>query len=188
MAAKKDTLQELDIISRDDLASLTTSFTDYLLSSLHYSIERAKKRSTHNHRLIISIVDALEALGLDGVKLNELAEKIFGFVASLDATEKGLGERLENFLDLYSRDEDGEVVRVKLGGNVETIYGRQSILHKVQGLAKGKDTDDKLELLQTLCENSSSTSLSPDTLLSAHHLIKLCKGTLITSANQAVLT
>jgi len=179
LAAKRETLDVLDIISSEKLTSMTNEFKETLLASLKASLKKSKKLGDgHKVLRITSTLDALEALGVDGVKLNDLTKYADSFILLTKDKHGEVVERLENFMAQHIRNEDGDATGIKLGGNVETIYGRQAILNKVRSLIEGKDHDDKLELLESLCGRETPVSISLDQLLSTYHVMKLCAGSL----------
>jgi hypothetical protein len=176
LAAKVDSLNDLDIIASKDLTSITENFKDTLLASLNACLRTNKLKGELKRQSIICTLDALEALGIDGVKLNSIIQDAKSFILTLKDIEKEVVEHLDDFMARHARDKDDEAVDIKLGGNVKTMYGRQAILDKVQAIVKGKDQDDKLELLESLSVCRPSTLNPPEQLLSIYHVIKLCAG------------
>jgi nucleolar pre-ribosomal-associated protein 2 len=96
---------------------------------------------------ILSIIDALSALGVDSSKVAELGDDATAFCASVREMELHVGKRLETFMAVHGSNviEEGLLV-----GDVSTVTGRQSITQKTVAAMVGKDKQAKLKLLDSI--------------------------------------
>ncbi|KAH8596936.1 Urb2/Npa2 family-domain-containing protein [Bisporella sp. PMI_857] len=170
-AAKRNALDELGILSSGDMASMTESFRRALLKQLERSIKKAKKHTgDEQFRLIDFIIDALTAVGVDEVKLAALSNDAKNFALSLDMSESDLGSRISNFFSTHVRNEDGEIIDTRIGGDVASVSSRHALIKRLEAALDGKDQDDRLEILESLYRGSSLVD-QLDTLLAAKNII-----------------
>jgi nucleolar pre-ribosomal-associated protein 2 len=184
LSAKQASLDKRDIVSSEDLKGITDSFKGSLLGQLRSLLKKpAKLASTGSESEtgleLLTIVDALSTLGLDGTKLAELVDDVKSFIASFTEAEREVASRLETFISAHARDTDGDLLDTELKGNTSTIYGRKGIFEQATALTTGKSQQDKLDLLrETFGENLVGLS-QLDKLLAARHIISSCKGLLV---------
>lgn len=187
LATKKNILDDLSIISIAELTSITVDFTHSLISTMHKSLLKKKFKSEHQKLSMLYKLDALEVLGFDRNTLNSLSEDADAFIESVKDENVDLAVRLEDFMAQHIHDEDDDPAGLRLVGSVDTIHGRQSLFGKAQTIAKSKDSEDKLELLASICKEVTS-QCPPDQLLSAYHVMKLCAGSYISHPTTRTIT
>ena len=181
LLAKEAALDKLDLISCHDLKGISDSRKDSLLVEMKALLKKSKKSASSTdqmtkHLALLSVINALTTLGVDGPKLAELTDDAESFIASLPETEREVASRLETFMSVHARDDDGDLLDTELKGDTSTISGRQGIVDKVNALIIGKDEEDKLELLKSLFGEDSVGLSQLDRLLAARHIISTCKG------------
>lgn len=181
LSTKEASLDKRDILSSDDLKGITESFKSSLLRQLKSLLKMPAKLANTSSEgetglELLTIVDALSTLGVDGTEAAELVEDVKSFIASLTEAEREVASRLETFISAYARDTDGDLLDTELKGNTFTIYGRKGIFEQAAGLTTGKSQQDKLDLLrETFGERLVGLS-QLDKLLAARHIISSCKG------------
>jgi nucleolar pre-ribosomal-associated protein 2 len=174
--AKATPLDDLRIISNDDLGSITGTFKTGLLQQLKEFLHRTRKeKSTKRqtsqlteHLTILSIMDALGALGVDPSKVAELVDDAKAFCSLVQDTELHIGKRLETFLAVHGPNIIEEEL---LEGDVSTVNGRQSITQKVLASVNSKDKLDKLKLLDSIFGPGLVGLSRLDKLLAARQVI-----------------
>lgn len=180
LLAKEDNLHELNIITRDDLNGITSSFKDTLRGQLKSLVKKPEKLANSSggrrHLELLCIIDALTTLGVDGTKLAKLASDAKSCVTSLTEADDEIASRLETFIAVHARDADGELLDTELKGDSSTIYGRQETIGKATALVTGKSQQDKLDLLQSTFGDDSAGLSQLDKLLAARYIISTCKG------------
>lgn len=183
LSAKEETLDELNLISRSDLKGVENSFKDSLVVQMRSLLKKPEKLDsssrTARHLELLSIIDVLTALGVDGLKLTELIDHAKTFINSLTETDGEVASRLETFISGHARNEDGELVDTELKGDALTTYGRQGIIDKANALVTGKSEKEKLELVQAIFGEDLAGISMLDKLLAARHVISTCKGLLV---------
>jgi nucleolar pre-ribosomal-associated protein 2 len=143
-------LNDLNVIPKKDLEKATKRFKEGLLDQLKRILCNAQdeKPSQSAEQLsILSIIDALSALGVDSSKVAELGNDATAFCASVQDTELHIGKRLETFMAVHGSTVIEEEL---LSGDVSTITGRQSITQKTVAAMVGKDKQGKLKLLDSI--------------------------------------
>jgi hypothetical protein len=169
---KVATLEDLGIISRHELEGIVDSFKDSLLIQLRSLLKKPEMAGLK----LLSTIDALSILGVDGAKLAEFIDDAKSFIASLPETEHEVAARLEIFIAVHSRDPVGELLDTELKGDTATIYGRQGIVEKASALTTGKSEQEKLVLLKSTFGVNLEGLLQLDKALAARHIISACKG------------
>jgi nucleolar pre-ribosomal-associated protein 2 len=181
LLAKEAALDKLDLISCQDLKVIADSRKDSLLVQMKGLLKKSKKSAnsgnqTAKHLDLLSVINALTTVGVDGLKLAELTDDAKSFIALLAETEGEVVSRLETFMSVHARDDDGNLLDTELNGDASTVSGRQGIVDKVNALIIGKDEDEKLELLKSLFGEDIDGLSHLDRLLAARHIISTCKG------------
>jgi nucleolar pre-ribosomal-associated protein 2 len=174
--AKATPLDDQKIISRDDLDSITGTFKSGLLQQLKEFLHRTRKEKSAKrqtsqlteHLTILSIMDALGALGVDPSKVAELVNDAKAFCSWVQDTELHIGKRLETFLAVHGPNIIEEEL---LEGDVSTVNGRQSITQKVLASVNSKDKLDKLKLLDSIFGPGLVGLSRLDKLLAARQVI-----------------
>ncbi len=145
----------MKVITKDDLDTSMATFKDGLLEQLKDILHKSRKDKSNKlkagqkteHMMILGIIDALAALGIDSSKLAALEDDAKAFCTSVQDTELQIGKRLETFLAVHGPD----VIEEKLlAGDVSTVNGRQSITQKTIASMIGKDKQTKLKLLDSI--------------------------------------
>lgn len=181
LLAKEITLDELKVISSDDLNDVAGSFKDTLRSQMKSLVKKTEKLANPidgagRQLELLSIIDALTTLGVDGPKLAKLTGDVKSCVVSLTETQPEIGSRLDTFIAVHARDADGELLDTELKSDSSTIYGRQEIIDKVAAMVTGKDQQEKLDLLQSTFGDDLAGLSQLDKLLAARYIISTCKG------------
>lgn len=170
------------IINSTELAEISTSFKDSLLIQLEDIIQNSQKDKPSKRKsnkkphslLVISIMDALAALGMDASRLARMSDRAKSFASTLVDTDPEVGKRVQTFVDMHSQNDADDDHEVQLAGDVSTVYGRQSIREKTRVATAGKDGKQKLRLLESLLTPDGLTQL--DKLLAARHVIMSIEG------------
>lgn len=163
-------LNDLDVIAKKDLDKATKRFKEGLLDQLRriLHISREENLSQSAHLSILSIIDALSALGVDSSKVAELGDDATAFCASVQDTELHTGKRLETFMAVHGSSVIDEELLV---GDVSTVIGRQSITQKTVASMVGKDKQAKLKLLDSIFGPGLVGLKKLDKLLAARQVI-----------------
>jgi hypothetical protein len=172
LLSKIATLEDLGIINRPELQGIVDSFKDSLLVQLRSLLKKPKKAGLK----LLSTIDTLSILGVDGVKLAEYIDDAKSFIALLPETEHEVAARLENFIAVHSRDPDGELLDMEVIGDTSTIYGRRGMFEKASALTAGKSEQEKLVLLKSTFGVNLDGLSQLDKALAAKHIISACKG------------
>jgi len=170
-ASKATPLNDLDIVSNDELASLIEGFKDSLLAYLQTLLQKSKK--VKSLLALTCTINALSTLGVDGIKLAELAEDANSFILSLDNSQNEVAIQLANFMATHVRNTEGETSNIELSGDVTTIQGRESIREKVKALVTEASQGEKLRVLESLC-GPRLTEI--DGLYAARNVVIACEG------------
>lgn len=183
LSIKATTLNDLDILSSSQVERMRRSFTDSLLLQLSSLLKSGGKLSSNNESgnglELLSTIDALSTLSVDGAKLAKSLDDAKLSIASLAETDLELAARLETFITVLSHNADGDFFDAEMKGDTSTIYGRQGILQKAAALTAGKCEQEKLQLLKSTFGENFVGLAQLDKLLAASHIISSCKGLLI---------
>lgn len=169
-------LNDLGVISKEDLDSTSGAFKDDLLAQLKEILHKSRKvkssksetSQTTIHLFILSIMDALAALGVDSSKLSELEDDAKAFCASVQDTELRIGKRLETFMAIHGPNVISEDL---LGGDITTVLSRQSIREKTLASTTGKEKQERLKLLDSIFGPGLVGLTQLDKLLAAQQVI-----------------
>ena len=145
----------MKIIAKDQLDASVAAFKDGLLEQLKDILykshkEKSSKRKTSDNTqylTILSIIDALSALGIDSSRLAAFEDDAKTFCASVPDTELHIGKRLETFLAVHGPEVIDEKLLV---GDISTVIGRQSITQTAVASVIGSDKQTKLKLLDSI--------------------------------------
>jgi len=145
----------MKVITKDDLDASVAAFRDGLLEQLKDILHKSRKeksskpKASHNSQnlTILSIIDALSALGIDSSKLATVKDDAKAFCTSVQDNELQIGKRLETFLAVHGPDTIDEKLLV---GDVSTVIGRQSINQTTIASMVGSDKQMKLKLLDSI--------------------------------------
>lgn len=179
---KEAALNELNLMSHEDLSAVIDFFKKSLLAQLKALLKTAKQSAKPGseaigHIGLLSIIEALASVGVDGSKLAELRSNAMMFIESIKDTENEVASRLEAFISVNARDIDGCLVDGQLNGDISTVYGRQGVINKADAVMAEGNQEEKLELLRTLfLQNRSASLLQLDNLLAIKCIISACKG------------
>ncbi|KUJ15450.1 uncharacterized protein LY89DRAFT_619376 [Mollisia scopiformis] len=160
---KEMALNDHDIILRDDLESITATFREALLIQLKQHLE-TEVHQISTEIAMVSLIDALAALGVDASKLaslEDMGDQFEGF----EDNELNTRSRLQAFIAIYGRE---DIEHIDLRGDATTIVGRESIVKRTQGATKGRNNAQKLELLQAVMAGDATLL---DELLSTRQII-----------------
>jgi nucleolar pre-ribosomal-associated protein 2 len=174
--ARAAPLNDLEVITKQDLEICTSAFLDGLLAQLRDVLHKSRKGKLRKqktsqvtaHLTIFSIIDALSALDVDSSNLAELGDDAKAFCASVQDTDIHIGKRLETFMTVHGPKMIGEEV---LEGDVSTVHGRQSIKEKTLASIAGKDKQEKLKLLDSVIGPGLIGLTRLDKLLAARQII-----------------
>jgi nucleolar pre-ribosomal-associated protein 2 len=174
--AKVTPLDDLKVITKDNLGSFTNTFEDELLHQMKEILqtsrkERFSKRQTSQfteHLTILSIIDALGALRVDSSKLAGLEDDAKAFCLLTQDTQLHIEKRLETFFAVHGSDVIEEEL---LGGDVSTVNGREAITQKTVASMTGKDKQAKLKLLDSIFGPGLVGLARLDKLLAARQVI-----------------
>jgi nucleolar pre-ribosomal-associated protein 2 len=174
--ARAAPLNDLKVIIKGDLDNTTKAFRkglfDQLEKILHSSgkkkSSKVKTSQTIEHLTILSIIDALTALGVGSSKLAKLEGDAKAFCSVVQDSELHIGKRLETFMAVHRADLIGEEL---LGGDVSTVIGRQSITQETVASMTGKDKQAKLKLLDSIFGPGLVGLSRLDKLLAARQVI-----------------
>jgi nucleolar pre-ribosomal-associated protein 2 len=180
--ARATSLNDLEVIRKEDLDRRTSAFKEGLLAQLKEIFQKfrkgkSRKRKTSQateHLSIFSIINALSALGADSSKLAELEDDAKAFCASVQGSEVDIGRRLETFMAIHRSNVIGEEL---LGGDISTVNGRQSIKEKTLASTVGKNKQEKLKLLESIFGPGLVGLTRLDKLLAAQQVIILIEDT-----------
>lgn len=163
-------MNDLDVIPKKDLDKTTKRFEEGLLDQLRRILNNARKENSSQsaHLTILSIIDALSALGVDSSKVAELGDDATAFCSSVQDTELHIGKRLETFMAVHGSSVIDEELLV---GDVSTLTGRQSITQKTVAAMVGKDKLAKLKLLDSIFGPGLVSLKRLDKLLAARQVI-----------------
>ena len=173
---KSMVLNDSDIIRVDDLKALIASFKDCILSQLKDVLRKFDKENANDSLLVLSIIDALSALGVNEDKLAGLEDAINAFVASVGKTDEFFGERLQTFMVIHGPKSSRQTLPAQLGGSVADVYSRESIVARTDAAISGLGNEEKLELLQQLLGEDSIGLKQLDTLLAVRQVIMSVEG------------
>jgi len=182
--AKATPLDDMEVIRKDDLEATTAMFKGSILLQLEDLLQQSQteKRSIQSDSLmILSIIEALEALGLESSKLVELENDAKAFSDSFQG-ELQIGKRLDTFIITHKPKIVDKKLEAQLGGDVSTVYGRQSILEKTWSAIVGKSKQEKLKLLKSIFGRELVGLERLDKLLAAREVIKSIEGIQIQSS------
>jgi hypothetical protein len=191
--AKSTSLHDLGIVSRDDLAKLTSSFKDSLIIQFQQTLQKFRRQCSKEVRAddgskdlpVLSIIDALTLLKFDPRELTEMREDAQVFADIRKDSHLGVSKRLETFMSSHEEEAlaVGSLPPVKR--DVSTIQGRQSVIDKTFASIEGLHTQARLKLLKKAL--SDLTGVFPlETLLSIRQIIISIEGKL--GANKLVNT
>jgi len=176
LASRREALNDLEILTSSDLTTMTTTFEASLLSQLHKSLRKGKKLTENEKRLaIVPTINALTAIKVDKTKLALLADDATAFLSTINEMEHDVGMRLAVLFSGTPQD-GGQIMDLQTSGDTLSIAGRQSILAIAQTQIDGKDQDDKLELLETICKAPFATVAGLHRLLATKYIISACAG------------
>lgn len=180
LSARGKALDETGLTANGSLQRMKESFTDSLVDQIRRQVKASRSvvdtGQEARYLELLNIIDSLSVLGVDGTKITALVDDVKSFIGSLTEAESEVASRLESFISVHARDEDGDLLDTGLKGDTSTIYGRQGILDKARALITGKDQDDRLELLKELFGEDLIGLSRLDTLLAAKHIIATCRG------------
>jgi len=195
LAAKATSLNDLDIISSTDLATLSASFQDFCIAQLRDRLERKLKSSDIGSRkdgsLAISVViDALASLNVHGSRVVELKEAADTYITKVNKGKPELvniARRLETFIGSYVSKVGDQGFVPKLDGLHTTVDDRQSIQKSMAKLTTGMDGAEKFKLLSSILGDDWESMNQLDKLLAARHIISSCDSKSIFPFNWAKL-
>lgn len=183
LSARGEALDKTGLTTDGSLQRIKETFTNTLVDQMRRQLEASKSAADTGHEMgylkLLSIIDSLTILRVDGTKIIALMDEVKSCIGFLAEMESEVASRVENFMSVHARDEDNDLLDTGLQGDTSTIYGRQGILDKAKALIAGKDQDDKLELLKELFREDSTGLAELDTLLAAKHIIATCRGLLV---------
>jgi hypothetical protein len=183
LSARGEALDKTGLTTDGSLQRMKESFTNTLVDQMRRQLKASKSAADQGPEMgylkLLSIIDSLAILGVEGPKITALMDEVKSCIGSLAEMESEVASRLENFVSVHARDEDNDLLDTGLKGDTSTIYGRQGILDKTKALIAGKDQDDKLELLKELFREDLTGLAELDTLLAAKHIIASCRGLLV---------
>ncbi|KAH7409155.1 Urb2/Npa2 family-domain-containing protein [Cadophora sp. MPI-SDFR-AT-0126] len=168
---KSTVLNDLEIVRVDDLNDLTRSFKDCILSQLKDTLRKFQKENANDPLLVLSIIDALSTLGVDGSRLAGLEDVADAFMASVGKTDESIGESLQTFMVIHGPRNDGRIPAAQLTGSVTDVYSRESIIARTNSATQGLGNGEKLELLQQLLGEDLVGLKQLDNLLAARQVI-----------------
>jgi nucleolar pre-ribosomal-associated protein 2 len=180
--AKANILHELGIISKKDLSEVNSSLKESLFLQLQNAIQKPRKEKSAKRKqsetdstlVILSILDALSALGVDESKRAELRESAKSFTDVANDSEINVGMRLDLLIASHAvKTSDIELCN-QLEGDISTVYGRQSIVEKTQAALNGAENQRKLALLESVLNDSDCIQL--DKLLAARLIVLSTEG------------
>jgi nucleolar pre-ribosomal-associated protein 2 len=184
--SKAKALDDLGIIQGDKLENLTMAFQKCLVEQLGGLVVHEPKlldeSNTLEHiqrsmyLLILSIIDALSALGVDSKLLAEIAENLKAFAATVVETELNVGQRLRVFMAKHGPKAIEEDTEISLTGDVSDFYSRQLIIERARAGAVGLNDKQKLEYLNNIFGTSLSRLDNLDRLLCARTIIEMIDG------------
>jgi nucleolar pre-ribosomal-associated protein 2 len=169
-------LDDMKVITKDDLDTSMATFKDGLLEQLKDILHKSRKDKSNKLKagqkterlMVLGIIDALAAVGIDSSKLAALEDDAKAFCTSVQDTELQIGKRLETFLAVHGPD----VIEEKLlAGDVSTVNGRQSITQTTIASMIGKDKQTKLKLLDSIFGPGLIGLVRLDKLLAARQVI-----------------
>jgi nucleolar pre-ribosomal-associated protein 2 len=174
--ARAAPLNDLKVIIKDDLDNTTKVFQKGLLDQLKKILHNFGKRKSSKAKTgrfieqltILSIIDALTALGVGSPKLAKLEDDAKAFCSVVQDSELHIGKRLETFMAVHRADAIEEEL---LGGDVSTVIGRQSITQKTVASTTSKDKRAKLKLLDSIFGPGLVGLSRLDKLLAARQVI-----------------
>ncbi|KAE8452486.1 hypothetical protein EG329_000388 [Mollisiaceae sp. DMI_Dod_QoI] len=152
---KEMALNDHDIILRDDLESVTETFKAALLTRLQQLLETDIQNSDQKltQLAMISVIDALVAIKIDGSRLASLQTETQEFIETVGDDELNVKSQLEAFMMIHR---PGDIEQSELRGDATTILGRESIIERVQAATKGMKNPQKLELLRQVIASNLS--------------------------------
>jgi hypothetical protein len=180
LRTKKTILNDLNIISNKDLARIVDKFNGSLLEQLQNLLQKPKKfmKAGKGDQMILSLdatIEALAAMDVDEANLAELADGVNTLISSLNETQQALAMRLETFMTSHALN-PSKSLRQNSEDEPSTVFGRQSIEEKANALTVEKNQVEKLEILKSMCERSSSPLTQLDRLFAAKIIIFSCDG------------
>ncbi|CZR58084.1 uncharacterized protein PAC_07974 [Phialocephala subalpina] len=167
---KEMALNDQDIIPRDDIESITKSFTEALVNQLKplLTADHGSRSQKSAYLGMGSIINALAALDVDALHVSKLENQVQEFIARDDESGSDLKARLGAFMRIHSSD---GTIESDLGGDVTTVSGRDLILQRTEAALVNKDHQQKLDLLQSIIDSDSTSLDQLDKLLAARHAI-----------------
>jgi nucleolar pre-ribosomal-associated protein 2 len=184
--SKAKALDDLGIIQGDKLENLTMAFQKCLVEQLGGLVVHEPKLLDESNTLerfqrsmyllILSIIDALSALGVDSKLLAEIAENLKAFSATVVETELNVGQRLRVFMAKHGPKAIEEDTEISLTGDVSDFYRRQLIIERARAGAVGLNNKQKLEYLNDIFGTSLSRLDNLDRLLCARTTIEMIDG------------
>lgn len=168
---------KIHVVDSEDLESTTAAFKDHVLGRLRNVLQKSRKGKAENNQedalVIISIIDALESLGVDASQVLDLKEDAAIYAKS--NTELEVGVRLETFIFTVIHGTSIKVVSeievdTELSGDVMTVCGRRALSEKARALATS-DSEQKLKLLSSIFKPDLTGLRCADKLLAAREVI-----------------
>lgn len=186
LVPKTQELNDLSIIGSSELGGLALGFKDDILYNQFKRLVKLSKRPEKNEPFdyldFHCTISALRALKVDMPASKGFARYVRGYNQSLEgATSDARSDivtQLDTLVFVQGQSEKTVDESLELGVDVSSIYGRQAVVQKVHALTARNDNLQKMKLLQSLFEESSTGIDELCTLLAVREIVTTCESKL----------
>lgn len=165
-----------DALRGKDVTKLEVLVQQSLFTQLQNSLQLLSDEDAgwQTNFVIVTILDAFTALGLELDKVQDLKERVEHLRNGEDEYRIDLRGRFDAFLASQVTENLDLVFE---GANSSTIFGRQSIEERARSAINAADSNGKLKMVSTVLLNSASSSPELGQLLALRQLILSVEGT-----------
>ncbi|KAK6605950.1 Urb2/Npa2 family protein [Botrytis cinerea] len=182
LITKSKQLDDLAIVSNQDLTDLCTSFRKFLLVQLQRRLKKKPKiDEVGNHKdgslSVVVVLQALESLDVDSSELEPLATEGQVYAAKLNEGKPevdGVRQLLPEFFATRASSNENGILHISLEAFINTSAGRAGIKKKMDTITSGMDNAEKLQLVQQLMGEELIGLNQLDKLVAIRYVIGAC--------------
>ncbi|KAF7956452.1 hypothetical protein EAE96_003793 [Botrytis aclada] len=182
LITKLKQLNDLAIISDQDLTNHCTSFKKFLLVQLQRILKKKpmiNECGTHKDGSlsVVVILQALESLGVESSEIEPLATEGQVYVATLNEGKPEVDDvrqLLPEFFATHASSNEDGILHTSLEAFINTSAGRAGIKKKMETITSDMDNAEKLKLVQRLLGEELIGLTQLDKLLALKYVIGAC--------------
>lgn len=186
---KSKQLNDLAIISNQDLTNLCTSFRQFLFIQLQNRLKKKPKRDeVGSHRdgslSVTFILQALESLGVESSQIEALAAEGQAYVSKLNEGKPEVDDvcqLLPEFFAAHASSKEHGILHTTLESFINTSAGRVGIRKNVETITSGMNNAERLQLIQRLFGEELTGLIQLDKLVAVKYVISACDSMFNTS-------